>query len=96
MNTEITLDDIIHQPIRTKVIALLIKEECDYNTIKKTLGLTDGHMTTHMRKLIGSKYVEMEKKFVKNKPKTTYKITKLGKEKFQEYLNNLRSILESK
>lgn len=91
------LDQVIHQPIRTKIIALLLNSgECDYSTLKNTLNLTDGHMSTHMKVLISEDYVGMEKTFVDNKPKTTYKITKLGKKKFSEYVDNLKKIVSFK
>ncbi len=77
------LDQVIHQPIRTKIIALLLNSgECDYSTIKNTLNISDGHMSTHMKVLVTEEYVVMEKNFVDNKPKTTYKITKYGKKNF--------------
>ena len=88
------LDQIIHQPIRTKIIALLLSSgSADYSTIKNTLGITDGHMSTHMKLLTSEKY-EMEKAFVDNKPKTTYSLTKLGKKKFSEYVNSLKQIID--
>lgn len=95
MNYE--LDRVIHQPIRTKIIACLANaESCDYTTLKKTLNLSDGHMSTHMKELLEAGYVEMEKAFVDNKPKTTYKITKEGKRKFSEYVATLKSVIELK
>ena len=91
------LDQIIHQPIRTKIIAFLLNVgSCDYTTLKKTLDLSDGHMSTHMKLLVENEYVEMEKSFVDNKPKTTYKISKLGKKRFSEYVSSLKKILEIK
>jgi predicted ArsR family transcriptional regulator len=88
------IDKVIHQPIRTKILAYLTHHgRCDYVTLKKQLGLTDGHMTTHMRELIGKTYVEVEKSFVNNKPKTTYTLSALGKQRFQEYISTLQSIL---
>jgi DNA-binding HxlR family transcriptional regulator len=91
----IKIDEVIHQPIRTRIIAHLINtHECDYSTLKKTLELSDGHMTTHMRVLLKSEYVEMKKEFVKNKPKTTYSITQKGKQKFKEYVEDLKKIIE--
>lgn len=88
------LDQVIHQPIRTKIIALLISnKECDYSTIKNTLGLSDGHMSTHMKILVGENYVEMEKSFVSNKPKTTYRLSKHGKKRFAEYVDFLKKTI---
>ena len=47
------LDQIIHQPIRTKIIAFLLNVgSCDYTTLKKTLDLSDGHISTHMKLLV--------------------------------------------
>ena len=91
------LDQVIHQPIRTKIIALLLNSgECDYSTIKNTLNISDGHMSTHMKVLVTEEYVAMEKTFVDNKPKTTYKITKHGKKKFSEYIDVLKKIVTIK
>ncbi len=47
-----------------------------------------------MKVLIAKKYVSMTKCFVKNKPKTTYKIIDLGKDNFKNYLNTLKKIIE--
>jgi predicted ArsR family transcriptional regulator len=53
------LDQVIHQPIRTKIMALLLNSgECDYSTIKNTLNISDGHMSTHMKVLVSEEYVE--------------------------------------
>ena len=91
------LDQVIHQPIRTKIMALLLNSgECDYSTIKNTLNISDGHMSTHMKVLLSEEYVEMEKTFVDNKPKTTYKVTKQGKKKFSEYVDTLKKIVTIK
>lgn len=88
------LDKVIHQPIRTRIMAILVSQgECDYSSLKRQLELTDGHMSTHMKELLSSGYVEMEKAFVENKPKTTYSVTKEGKKKFAEYVNALKKVI---
>ena len=89
------LDRVIHQPVRTKIMAYLVgREASDYATLKKALDLSDGHMSTHMKELIGSGYVEAEKAFVDKKPRTTYVITKLGKERFGDYVSALKRVIE--
>lgn len=70
--------------------------QCDYTALKNTLGLSDGHMSTHMKELLGAGYVEMKKTFVENKPKTTYKVTKEGKKRFAEYVNTLKALIAMK
>lgn len=88
------LNRILHQPIRTRIMALLVaRGACDYVTIKKEFHLSDGHMTTHMKELLAHEYVAMEKSFVDNKPRTTYYVTKIGKKAFAEYIKALRKII---
>ena len=88
------LDRVIHQPIRTQIMAYLVGlGHCDYMSLKKALKLSDGHMSTHMRELIESGYVEMEKAFVENKPRTTYRLTLLGKKRFRQYITSLKSLI---
>ncbi len=85
---------MFHQPVRTKIVSLLINSrECDYTTIKKTCDLSDGLMTTHMKELVGAGYVEAKKEFVDNKPRTTYSLTSEGKKKFKAYIENLKELI---
>lgn len=91
------LDKIIHQPVRTRIMAQLVSHgSCDYVTLKADLELSDGHMSTHMKELVESKYVNVEKAFVNNKPKTTYSLTALGKKRFAEYVQILKSLIQAK
>ena len=95
MINKIKLNKILHQPIRTKIISLLASmNEADYTIIKKTLNLSDGHMSTHMKELVKNNYISFKKSFVKNKPLTTYKITKKGLEDFKVYLKNLKLMID--
>ena len=68
-------------------------KEVDYTTLRNSLELSDGHMSTHMKELVASEYVEMEKSFVENKPKTTYRITGRGRKAFASYVGVLREII---
>lgn len=88
------LNRILHQPIRTRIVALLVaRGSCDYNSLKKEFNLSDGHMTTHMKELIECGYVEVEKTFVNNKPRTTYYLTQIGREAFAGYVRSLKRII---
>ena len=75
-------------------MAMLANEgECDYTSLKKKLEIADGQMSTHMKELLSCDYVQMEKTFVDNKPRTTYKITKEGRKKFAEYISALKKLI---
>lgn len=90
------LDRVIHQPIRTRIMAYLASHgPTDYVTLRNSLGLTDGHMTTHMRELVGSEYVAFDKDFVDNKkPRTTYRLSPAGKKQFGAYIKALQNIIQ--
>ena len=88
------LNRILHQPIRTQVMAYLVTHDtCDFNAVKKLFNLSDGHMTTHMRELLGSGYVMAEKLTIDGKSKTIYHITPEGRAAFVEYVSELRKII---
>ncbi|QIV96055.1 transcriptional regulator [Allofrancisella inopinata] len=89
------LNDIFHQPIRTKIITYLYSiENACFKDIKALLELTDGHMSTHMRVFIKNGYITSTKSFKSGKPMTTYSITEKGKKDFLEYLNELECIVK--
>jgi DNA-binding MarR family transcriptional regulator len=89
------LNKILHQPIRTRIMAyLLAHQKAEYTLIKKQFDLSDGHMTTHMRELLENEYVYAQKDVVDNKIKTTYFITDLGKKAFLDYIQTLKRIIE--
>jgi len=88
------LDDLIHSKVRLGIMATLIAaEEVDFNFLKENLNLTDGNLSANMRKLEEAGYIEIKKEFFKRKPTTSYKITKRGRNAFENYINNLKKIL---
>ncbi len=93
MGTEI--DEVIHQPIRTRIMAFLGNAgETNYTDLKKSLEITDGHMSTHMKKLIEAEYVVAKKEFVNQKPNTTYKLSRLGRARLNKYLESLKALIQ--
>lgn len=88
------LNKVLHQPIRTQIMAYLATHKsCDYTMVKRLFNLSDGHMTTHMRELIGNGYVEAEKSLFDGKTKTSYIITPAGREAFNDYVTLLKQII---
>ncbi|MFH0926659.1 MAG: transcriptional regulator [bacterium] len=91
----ILLNPIIHQPVRTQLVALLASREAmTFNYLKDILRLSDGNLTTHMKKLIEAGYVDIKKEFVKNRPQTTYMLTEKGRKAFKEYLEQLKNVVK--
>ena len=101
MNSEeIFLDETIHQPARLRLMTMLVAQpeggQLAYGFIQKTLGLTGGNLTTHLRKLEEPGYLEMTKEFVDSRPRTWVKATSSGRKAFAEYLANLDRALNWK
>jgi DNA-binding HxlR family transcriptional regulator len=89
------INDILHSRIRLAIVSVLVKqEEADFVSLKKTIGATDGNMTTHLRKLEDSDYITVAKEFVERKPVTRYSLTEKGRSAFEEYVSQLESFLK--
>lgn len=86
----------IHEPARFAILELLALENpLDYNTIKETLKLSDGNLHSHLAKLEHEGYVVSAKKFVGNKPRTEYSVTKKGLTEMKAYLTTIISTLKT-
>jgi len=88
-------DNILHQAIRSKLIALLIQnEQMPFIVLKKTLELTDGNLSSHLKKLEEAKYINIEKTFEGKKPKTMVQISSQGRDAFKKYIKQLEQFIK--
>ena len=88
------LDKVIHQKARLGIMSILsVKEEVDFNYLKKQLKLTDGNLSTHLSHLENSSYIRIKKTFAKKKPRTICRLTEKGRKAFLEYIENLEQII---
>ena len=95
---EIFLDETIHQPTRLRMMTMLVSQDeggrLAYGFIQKTLALTGGNLTTHLRKLEDAGYLTMSKEFVDSKPRTWVEATQAGRGAFAGYLANLERVIK--
>lgn len=93
------LNEIIHQPVRLRIMALLAALpshlQVTFNSIRGALDLTDGNLGAHLHKLEEAGYVTITKTFVNKKPQTYVEVTEAGRQAFAEHSAALREILES-
>ncbi len=93
------LNDVIHQPVRLRLMAVLNalppETQVVFGYLKETLELTDGNLGAHLHKLEEVGYVTISKTFVRNKPQTYVEATEAGRQAFAEHTAALREILES-
>lgn len=87
-------DRLVHQPARLILLAnLYVVDETDFLYLSKQTGLTAGNISSHMAKLEEAGYVEINKEFVDKKPRTTYKLTRRGREAFDKHKRTLTGLL---
>lgn len=93
-----TLNDVIHQPVRLRIMAILTalpsETQVVFTTLKHMLELTDGNLGAHLHKLEESGYVSITKTFIRNKPQTYVEATQEGRQAFMEHTAALREILD--
>lgn len=94
------LDDIIHQPVRLRIMAALtslaVREQVDFSYLKDKLTLTDGNLGAHLRALEEAGYVLVEKTFVERRPKTFIAASAAGRKAFTDHVAALQSIIRER
>ena len=93
----IVLNETIHQSTRLRIMTLLVSQpeagRLAYGFVQKTLGLTGGNLTTHLRKLEDAGYLTVRKEFRDLKPRTWLQATPAGRRAFADYVANIRRAL---
>ncbi|MBL9188604.1 MAG: transcriptional regulator [Opitutaceae bacterium] len=93
------LDDLIHQPVRLRIMAALTslesREQVDFSFLKEKLALTDGNLGAHLRSLEDAGYILVEKTFVERRPKTFVAASAAGRKAFIAHVAALQSIIKS-
>lgn len=80
--------------IRIQMIASLSVSDLTFNQLKKICQCTNGNMTTHTTKLIESGFIEKKKEFINDNPQTTYHLTDLGRNEFNNYVQILSDLIK--
>jgi len=82
--------------IRLGIMSVLaVNESLDFNAMKEYLEVTDGNLSTHIKKLEGDGFVDVKKSFIDNKPNTKYSITSKGREAFEKHLKAMEQIIKA-
>ena len=89
------LDPILHSQLRLAVVSILATvDSADFNYLKEETGATSGNLSVQINKLKEAGYIEVTKKFKCNYPHTTCWITRLGTQKFQEYVEAMQGYIK--
>ena len=91
-------DEVIHQPVRLRIMAALTAPDCgdegiDFKQLRNLTGATDGNLGAHLDHLARVGYVEATKAFVGRRPRTTVRVTPEGRTAFARHVAFLREVI---
>ncbi len=88
------IDDVIHSRVRLAIMSYLATaHSAEFVELKKALKVSDGNLSTHLKKLEDTGYVIVSKQFVDNKPLTRIEISREGETAFRTYVDGLAAML---
>ncbi|MGE0016649.1 MAG: winged helix-turn-helix domain-containing protein [Bacteroides sp.] len=88
------LNPLLHSELRLAVISLLMTvEEADFVYLRQQTGATAGNLSIQIDKLNNAGYVDVTKTFKGKMPRTVCKITPVGVDAFEEYVEALKTYI---
>jgi DNA-binding MarR family transcriptional regulator len=90
------LDPLLHSQLRLTIVSLLMtSSEIDFNAIKDATHATSGNISVQIKKLQEAGYIEVVKSFKNNYQNTSLKITPVGIEAFENYVESLKQYIQA-
>lgn len=88
------LDPLLHQPVRTRIVAFLAaRGETSFTEIKSALEISDGNLDSHMKKLVANEYIIVRKQEGQGRPISFYTLSEQGSKAFKAYVVQLQAML---
>ena len=88
------LDRIIHEPGRLMIVALLYAvESSDFLYLQHETAMNKGTLSSHISRLEKEGYVSVEKTFRGKVPQTLLRLTRMGRNSFEQYRKTLKKSL---
>jgi DNA-binding MarR family transcriptional regulator len=87
---------LVNERVRLGILsALAVTHSLSFADLKQTLGVTDGNLSIHARKLEESQFIVCEKTFQDRRPLTQYTLTPKGRAAFERYLGHMEALIEA-
>lgn len=88
------LDPLLHQPLRTQLVAFLAGAgEQTFSDLKRQLGVSDGNLDAHLKKLLAADYVAVRKATGTGRPQSFFVLTQTGLAALNTYVLALQRLL---
>lgn len=80
--------------VRLGIMSILaVNDSYDFNSLKSSLGVTDGNLASHLKSLEENGLIKVNKQFIGKKPNTSYSVTDTGQKMFRNHLKALEDII---
>ncbi len=90
------LDRLIHERVRLGIVSsLAVNRSLSFNELKGMLGLTDGNLSVHARKLEEAGYLQCTKSFEGRTPRTEFALTREGRQALEAYLAHMEALIHT-
>ena len=88
------VDMLIHHPARMAILMFLLpRGRATFTVIQKTLGVTSGNLSSHIKKLQTEGFVEVKKTFIELKPTTEVFLSDVGRNALINYASQFSVLL---
>jgi DNA-binding transcriptional ArsR family regulator len=95
-NEDAQFDRLVYERVRLGIMsALAVREELTFSELKSLFNVSDGNLSAHARKLEEAKYLICTKSFAERRPKTMYRLTALGKNALNRYLDHVEVVIKA-
>lgn len=89
------LDPLLHNQLRLSIMSILVSvDSAEFIYLLEKTGASRGNLSVQINKLKGADYISVEKSFRKNYPLTTCKITPVGVQAFEKYVDALSGYIQ--
>jgi DNA-binding MarR family transcriptional regulator len=89
------VDSFLHELVRLRLLVLLSAlKRADFVYLLRQSGLSRGNLSVQMAKLAQAGFVDIEKSFVGNRPRTVYSLTRQGRAALRAYKADMTALLE--
>jgi DNA-binding transcriptional ArsR family regulator len=89
-------DRLIYERVRLGIMsALATNDELTFNELKALFDVSDGNLGAHARKLEEAGYVACTKSFEARRPKSSYRITSVGRKALLRYLEHIEAVIKA-
>lgn len=90
------IDKVLHDPIRLAMVtALTVTPAISFSEMKRALGLTDGNLNVHARRLENVGYVSVHKQARHRATRTEYRLAPAGRRALERYLQALQALIDT-